>query len=110
MSKFLDNLDTLNWIIKDLRAELAAERAKAVEHITEKEFLRQRLAEYVNYWRNRDLKAMTAERDELREALKPFAALWDTEETYRIGGFYSLRVKYEDIKRARDALKGDGRG
>lgn len=84
--------------IARLRDELAAKRESVRE-------LRDAWTRYQNA-----LVAEKAKTTKLREALEPFAAIWDADETYRIGGLYTLRVKYGDIRRARAVLKEKGGG
>lgn len=91
MSEFLDNLDTLNRIIKDLRAELAAERERAEAH-----FLASREADD-------ELATIRAERDALRALLREARIIVADEDRPRMDAS-------ELLARIDAALHGDGDG
>jgi hypothetical protein len=76
--------------IETLRAELAAERERADRLATENNELKNELAKWVHYWRDKDNKALAEKITKLREALVR------TKEVLRRAGNYDCEYQ-EDI-------------
>ena len=87
---FIDyDIDGLRAEIKVLRAELEKTKRFYIEAGLE-------------------LRQLREDNKRLRDALKPFAKQYDPNKTYLVGGFYTLTVKFEDIRAAAAALKEIG--
>ena len=111
-----DEIDNVEWLRKSSSEEWCSgalnkcadeiERLREeVERLKSEESSNDVLLEYAQA----ETQRLREENARLRAALKPFAALWDVEEPYRVGGLYTLRVKYEDVRAAAAAIREGGK-